>query len=111
MILFFHCSNSIVVKSDRRRLKSEGVTVSSVTKFTYETVRFCRRVADFADFVRHVVAALRILGDQLEPAGVEDVLVLDVVLLLDRHRFHRADRVEEIGERHEDRLVGVSGLL
>lgn len=82
-----------------------------ITKFTYETVWFCRHVADLAHFVRHVLVLFRGIVDQLKAIGVQDILVLSVIILLDGHRFVRLHWIEEIRERHQERFFIIYSLL
>lgn len=82
-----------------------------VTKFTYEAVVLLLRVADFPNFVGHVVVDFKFVRDELEAAGVEDVLVLGVVVILHRDRFHRLHRVKEVREWNQDGLFRICSLL
>lgn len=74
-----------------------------IPNVTYEAA-FVGGVADLADFVGHVVVDF-LLGDQLEPIGVLDVLVFRVIVVFHWRRFDRVQGVEEVRERHDDRLV------
>lgn len=79
---------------------SNGSDKKLVTKFTYETVVLRRQVADFANFVGHVVNDFEVVRDELEAVGVKFVLVLGVFDVLCRDRFHRLHGVEEVREWH-----------
>lgn len=85
--------------------------VRLITNLTYETVVLVGGVADFPYFIGHVVVDFRIVGDELEPTRVDDVLVLSVVVVFHWRRFDRVQRIEKVGERHYNRFLRICSLL
>lgn len=77
---------------------------NKLNQFTYETVVFGGRVANFSNFIGHVVTDFWIFADELKSTCVDDVLVCSIVIVFHWNWFHRVQWIKEFGERYYDRF-------